>query len=47
MTGNLYQTGLDKGPANYQPLAPLSFLRRAEHVFPERIAWIHGKRRVN
>ncbi|MDH3668085.1 MAG: acyl-CoA synthetase [Paracoccaceae bacterium] len=37
-----YREGLDKRPANYQPLTPLSFLARAAAVFPDRAAIIHG-----
>ncbi len=37
-----YREGLDKRPANYQPLTPLSFLARAAAVFPERAAIIQG-----
>ncbi len=33
---------LDKNPANYAALTPLSFLERTADVFPQRIAWIHG-----
>ena len=37
--------GLDKNPANHVPLSPLSFLRRAADVYPERLAVIHGDQR--
>jgi fatty-acyl-CoA synthase len=37
-----YEQDLDKNPANYAPLTPLSFLERAASVYPERIAVIHG-----
>jgi fatty-acyl-CoA synthase len=37
--------GLDKNPANYVPLSPLSFLRRTADVYPERLAVIHGEQR--
>jgi fatty-acyl-CoA synthase len=37
--------GLDKNPANYVPLSPLSFLRRTADVYPERLAVIHGDQR--
>jgi fatty-acyl-CoA synthase len=37
-----YDTGLDRNPANYQPLTPLGFLERAASVFPDRTAIIHG-----
>jgi fatty-acyl-CoA synthase len=42
-----YQKDLGKNPANYAPLTPLSFLERAADVYPNRIAWIHGTRRVD
>ena len=37
-----YERDLDKTPANYVPLTPLSFLPRAAHVFPRQTAIIHG-----
>ncbi len=40
-----YDTGLERNPANYQPLTPLSFLERAAAVFPEQTAIIHGAMR--
>ena len=40
---NPYNTDLDRNPANYQPLTPLTFLERSASVFPGRIAIIHGK----
>jgi len=39
---NSFETRLDKDPANYQSLSPLSFLPRAAQIFPERTAVIHG-----
>lgn len=42
MTTNPYEIDLDKNPANYQPLTPLSFLKRSAEVYPEKIAVIHG-----
>ncbi len=39
---NPYNTGLDRNPANYQPLTPLSFLERAASVYPEHTAIVHG-----
>lgn len=39
---NPYNTHLDKNPANFQPLTPLSFLARAAGVFPQDTAIIHG-----
>ena len=37
-----YDRDLDKNPANFQPLTPLTFLERAAAVFPDRTAIIHG-----
>ncbi len=37
-----YDTDLDRNPANFQPLTPLSFLQRAASVFPDRVAIVHG-----
>ena len=42
-----YEAGLERNDANYVPLTPLSFLRRAAAVFPERTAWIHGARHAS
>jgi len=39
-----YDTGLDRNPANFQPLSPLSFLARAAAVYPDQTAVIHGAR---
>ncbi|MBC8012467.1 MAG: acyl-CoA synthetase [Methyloceanibacter sp.] len=44
---NPYDTGLDKNPANYQPLTPLVFLERAGAVHPDHTAIIHGKTRTS
>jgi fatty-acyl-CoA synthase len=38
-----YDRDLDKNPANYQPLTPLSFLERSARVFPEHPAIVHGR----
>ena len=43
---NPYDIGLDKNPANYQPLTPLVFLERAASVHPAHTAIIHGKERI-
>ncbi len=45
MGGNIYDIGLDRNPANYQPLTPLTFLERAADIFPDRTAVIHGTMR--
>ncbi|MFP4569323.1 AMP-binding protein [Rhodosalinus sp.] len=36
------ETGLEKNAANFVPLTPLSFLRRAASAFPEREAVVYG-----
>jgi fatty-acyl-CoA synthase len=45
MSANRYSQHLDKTPANYQALTPLSFLERAAAVFPRHPAVIHGRLR--
>ena len=40
-----YDTDLDKNPANFQPLTPLTFLERAASVHPDHTAVIHGSLR--
>ncbi|MDX5402698.1 MAG: acyl-CoA synthetase [Rhodobacterales bacterium] len=45
MMANPYNTGLDRTPANHQPLTPLTFLERAAKVFPDHVAIIHGELR--
>src|SRR5690348_16184942 len=42
---NPYDTDLDKNPANFQALTPITFLERAAKVYPERTAIVHGKSR--
>jgi fatty-acyl-CoA synthase len=37
-----YDIDLDRNPANFQPLTPLSFLARSASVFPDHAAIIHG-----
>lgn len=45
MADNPFETDLDKNPANYQPLTPISFLERTAKIFPDRTAIIHGTAR--
>ena len=47
VTATVYDTNLDKNPANFQPLTPLTFLERAAGVHPDRTAIIHGALRRN
>jgi len=44
---SIYDVDLDKTPANYQPLTPLSFLARSASVYPDHTAIIHGKQRTS
>jgi fatty-acyl-CoA synthase len=44
MTSTIYDRDLDRNPANFQPLTPLSFLARAAAVFPQHAAIVHGAR---
>jgi fatty-acyl-CoA synthase len=39
-----YETDLDKTSANYVPLSPLSFIRRAAAVYPQHPALVHAGR---
>jgi fatty-acyl-CoA synthase len=43
---SIFDHGLGRTPANYVPLSPVSFLVRAARVYPERVAVIHGDRRI-
>jgi fatty-acyl-CoA synthase len=44
--GNVFQLGLGRAAANFAPLSPLGFLQRAASIYPERVAMIHGERRI-
>ncbi len=46
MTDSRYDHDLDKNPANFQQLTPITFLARAAAVFPQRVAVIHGDIRL-
>jgi 3-(methylthio)propionyl---CoA ligase len=39
-----YAVGLDKNPANYTVLSPLTFIERTAYVYPQRISVIHDER---
>lgn len=45
MSANPYETGLDRNPANYAPLTPLTFLERSAAVYPDRPSIVYGERR--
>jgi fatty-acyl-CoA synthase len=40
-----FSQDLDRNPANFAPLTPLSFLERAAYVYPQRLAVVHGLQR--
>ena len=42
-----YDIGLDKSAANYRPLTPLTYLERAAKTYPDHVAIIHGRQRIN
>src|SRR5262249_6199897 len=44
---NPYDIGLDRNPANYAPLTPLTFLEWSAAVYPRRLAVVHGGRRFS
>ncbi len=46
MVTNPYERDLDRNPANFAPLTPLSFLDRTASVWPDRTAIVHGRRRT-
>ncbi len=45
MTDSIYDSHLDRNPANYAALSPLSLLARAADVYPDRPSVIHGAKR--
>ena len=45
ITDHPFETGLERGPANFVALSPVSFLRRGVAAFRDRIAVIDGERR--
>jgi fatty-acyl-CoA synthase len=44
---SIYDSGLDRNVANFQPLTPLTYLERAAKTYPEQTAIIHGRLRVS
>jgi fatty-acyl-CoA synthase len=46
-TSGPYVHDLDKNPANFAQLSPISFLQRTAAIWPERVALIHGPIRRN
>jgi len=45
LPSDIYDQGLDRNPANYVPLSPLSYLERSAQVYPDYPSVIHGARR--
>ena len=46
--GNInHSAGLEKRAANYVPLTPLDFLRRAATIYPQKLGILHGDRRLS
>ena len=43
---DVYEDGLQRNGANYVALSPLTFLKRAALVFPDKVAVIHGDTRI-
>ena len=44
---SIFDQHLDKNPANYVALSPVSFVERSAEVFADLEAVIHGQRRYN
>ena len=44
---SIYEQDLDKTPANFAALSPVSFLERSADIYPDLTAVIHGDRRYN
>jgi fatty-acyl-CoA synthase len=42
---NAYDTGLDRNPANWAPLTPLTFIEWSAAVYPNRTSVVHDARR--
>lgn len=47
LPSSIFANGLDKTPANFVPLSPLSFLKRATKIYPDRTAVVHGDKRFS
>jgi len=43
---SMFEQHLERTPANYVPLSPVSFLTRAARIWGSRVAVIHGERRI-
>ena len=43
----IYEEGLAKTPANYEPLSPLAFLARSSELYPEKTAIVYEEERIS
>ena len=43
----IYEEGLAKTPANYEPLSPLSFLTRSSQLYPEKTAIVYEEESIS
>src|SRR5512145_3283787 len=43
---NIFRVGLGRAAANFATLTPLGFLPRTASIHPDRVAMIHGARRI-
>ncbi|WP_151638506.1 acyl-CoA synthetase [Noviherbaspirillum aerium] len=43
---SMFENGLEKNPANYVALTPITFIERAAAIHPERLSVIHGTLRL-
>ena len=43
----IYEEGLAKTPANYEPLSPLAFLARSSALYPEKTAIVYEEERIS
>ena len=43
----IYEEGLKKSPANYEPLSPLSFLLRSSQLYPDKTATVYEDERMS
>ena len=47
MSASAFDLHLDRNAANYTPLSPISLLRKTAALHPERLAVVHGARRLS
>ena len=44
---NPYEQDLDRQPANFQPLTPITLLERAAMTYPDHLAIVHASQRIS